>query len=331
MNMNVYNLVWADDDIDALKDRYEKRFEKNGFNIIGVAHNGDELELCLSDKGSMVDAVIIDANFNESETVIDDERDTSGLSFTRSHLLKQYSSLPFILFTQRSDEMIAEKYRNTPKFFQEFPRHKRWFKKNDDEELIELFESIKEEVDKRNSSSFIIRNKNHDELNAATLINGGEEFVYEFLIREYEGTLVEMVEPFVRMRRIIEKMFALCETMNIIPPISSDTNGTARYFLNNLYGYKDKANVFILQYKMKSIIMAKPLAQSLDYVVRVTQDGSHSKIGLKLDIDKYFQETKDCLLLRSVATLFIDLLKWFALFMLCHTDIDKNVELWEKV
>ena len=82
---------------------------------------------------------------------------------------------------------------------------------------------------------------------------------------------------------------------------------------------------------MNSIIMAKPLAQSLDYVVNITQDGAHSKKGLNLEVDYYFKETKDTLLLRSVGSLFIDIIRWFALFMLAHGDSDKNKELWEEV
>ena len=124
MSTNVYNIIWADDDIDALKDRYEKRFTKNGLSIIGIAHNGEELEQQLSEKIDFVDAVIVDANFNETEVDIDDERDTSGLTFTRTHLLKVFPNTPFILFTQREDELTNKKYQNIhAKFLQEVPRH----------------------------------------------------------------------------------------------------------------------------------------------------------------------------------------------------------------
>ena len=134
MNTNVYNIIWADDDIDALEKRYERRFNDNHLLIIGRAHNGEELERVLSEKINFVDAVIIDANFNESEVSVDDERDTSGLTYVRTRLLKDYPSIPFFLFTQRSEELIKERYRNTRKFHDEFPRHKRWFMKNDDDE-----------------------------------------------------------------------------------------------------------------------------------------------------------------------------------------------------
>lgn len=330
MSTNVYNVLWADDDIDDLINQYKRRLNDNGIYVTSIAHNGDELKREIASKAHIIDAVIVDANFNESEVLIESERDTSGLNVARS-LLDFYPSIPFFLFTQRSDEQLKEAFKYTPKFLQEFPRHKRWFKKTAEGELEELCEAIKEDVDLRKTPSFVVRNRYQNELNAASLIDGGEELVFEILKRDIEGTLEEMVEPFVRIRRTIEKMFALCEGMKIIPPISKDTNGTARYFLKNEYGVKDKLMGWNLQYKMNSIIMAKPLAQSLEYVLNVTQDGAHSKLGLKLDVDKYYKDSKDVLLLRSVGSLFIDIIRWFALFMLAHADPDKNEELWNKV
>ena len=335
MNTNVYNVVWADDDIDALIVRYEKRFTNNGIHIIDRAHNGEELEQCLGEKKNMVDAVIVDANFNESETDIDDERDTSGLSFTRSHLLKRYSSIPFILFTQRSDEMIAEKYRNIPKFKSEFPRHERWFKKNDEDELIEMFEAIKKEADIRKSTSFIIRNRYQKELSYADVL--GEDsykYIFEVLCRDWDNTLGEMREPFATARKIIEQIFGQCETVKLIPPISDNTNGTGDYFLYKAYSpWDEQTRRRIPQYEMKGDdLMPKPLAQSLVYFLDMTQDGAHRKKKLTLKVDEYFNKTKDVLLLRSVLFILIDIIKWFIETWKCHLDPDVNeIELWEKV
>lgn len=333
MSMNVYNIIWADDDIDALKDRYEKRFTKNGLSIIGIAHNGDELEQQLSEKMDSVDAVIVDANFNETEVDIDDERDTSGLTFTRTHLLKVYPNIPFILFTQREDELINRKYQNVKvKFSNEFPRHKRWFHKNDNDELLEMFEAIKEEIEERNSPSFIVRNRYKDELAAASVFDGVYELILNFLLRDYTDSLNEMVEPFVQIRRAIEKMFAMCEKMKLIPPISDDVNGTAGYFLRNKYSKKDDSGKWIPIYTMNgSDLMPKPLAQSLSYIVDITQDASHSKGKLTLKVDEYFRKTSDVLLLRSVAYILIDCIKWFTVTAINHRDIEVNeCTLWDK-
>lgn len=75
-----------------------------------------------------------------------------------------------------------------------------------------------------------------------------------------------------------------------------------------------------------------PIARSLKYIVDIVQDGAHSKDGLKLEVDKYFKNTKDIFLLRSVAHLLIDCLRWFALTVLNHQDKEINaISLWEKI
>ena len=48
MNTNVYNIVWADDEIDAILDEVIVDLKENGFNIVGTAHDGKELEERLS-------------------------------------------------------------------------------------------------------------------------------------------------------------------------------------------------------------------------------------------------------------------------------------------
>ena len=300
MNMNVYNVIWADDDIDALIDRYEKRFNNNGIYIIGCAHNGEELELCLAKKKNMVDAVIVDANFNESEIDIDDERDTSGLSFTRSHLLKQYSSIPFILFTQRSDEMIVEKYRNTPKFKLEFPRHKRWFKKNDEDELIEMFEAIKKETDYRTSDSFRVRNKYAKEFEAASLIDGATENLERGLLYLYEDDAWKNTQDYFNpARKIVERIKGSCSKMNLLPPHLS-LNVMSKLFS----GISDSG------YWLKEPLMEKPLAESLHFFLKITQDGSHDDDDMSLNVDQYVRETKNINLYRTVLYIAMDLLLW---------------------
>ena len=334
MSMNVYNIVWADDEIDDFLDKdYEDDLREFGFKIIGKAHDGLELEKIL-EKSYMVDAVIVDANFNESSFVTESERDISGLDYARGLYIHKFNrSIPFYLYTNRTEELLRDITKNNPSYLMDFPRHERWFAKYLLEERNEMLEAIKNEVDKRNTTSFKVRNRYQYELNAATLIDGAHDLVYEILERNEDGTLQDMVEPFVRIRRTIEKMFSWCEKMKLIPPISQDTNGTTRYFLTEEYSRKEGSNT-VSYYKMtnEEVIMSKPLAQSLDYITRITQDGSHSKDGLKLDVDKYFERTKDVLLLKSVGFIIVDLLTWFARFMLNHQDLNKNEEtLWEKI
>ena len=154
-------------------------------------------------------------------------------------------------------------------------------------------------------------------------------------MKEIEDKLEEMVEPFARMRKIIEKIFSACEDSKMIPPISKDTNGTARYLLRNKYCIKDNSTGIWMPplYKMKKrALMEKPIAKSLSYIVEITQDGSHSKKGLHLYVDKYFERTKDTFLLKSVAFNLIGIIKWYALSLQAYQDkIYNERELWEKV
>lgn len=331
--MNVYNIVWADDEIDIFLDNdYEEDLLDIGIKIIGKARNGIELEKCL-EKENKIDAIIVDANFNETTQTTSSERDISGLVYARSlYLHKLEKKVPFFLFTNRTDELLKEITKDNPSFLDDFPRHKRWFSKYHREERDEMFTAIKDEVDKLNSPNFIVRNRYEYELNAANMINGAHDFVFEFLVKDLEGKLDEMVEPFVRQRRIIEKLFGLCEEWKIIPPISDDTNGTANYFLHNSYCPKQTSGIRQELYRMSGgDIMPKPLAQSLSYIVNVTQDGSHSKEKLKLKVDRYFEKTKDTLLLRSVSYILIDIIKWFVITLLQHQDKEVNeAVLWAK-
>ncbi len=333
MSMSVYNIVWADDQIDELLDKDTLNdLSDQGFNILGIAHNGDELATILEHR-DQIDAVIIDANFNESDQPITSERDVSGLDYARGlyvHTLKR--SIPFFLFTGRSDELLKEIYQHNPKFLEDFPRHKRWFSKTVFGEYEEMLKSISVEVSERNTTSFIVRNRYRDELAAAGLFDKSYKFIFEFLQRGLENTLTEMVEPFVAVRRSIEQIFAKCEKFKIIPPISDNTNGTVAYFVHGNYSIKKESKYEKVYEMLDTTIMPKPVACGLSYIVDITQDALHSKDKLKLKVDEYFERTKDTLLLRSVVYMMIDVLKWFALTALNNRVPEVNeLTLWRKI
>lgn len=332
MKMNVYNIVWADDDIEVILSDDKKIFlEKSGFNVVGIAHNGKELEDIL-DNHNNVDAVIIDANFNEDDDQVYDIHDTSGLDYARSlYSIKLKRKIPFFLYTARVDEMIFDRYKHT-QFLDDFPRYKRWFNKCDNE-FEDMLDEIKKAVDEINSPYYIVRNKFRYELDAASLLPGVEEFVTEFLVDDYTNKIEDMIEPFVRVRKTIEKIFGQCEKKGLIPPISNNTNGTSDYFKYGTYREKDDSTgKFKYLYKtLDKRLMPKPLALSLSYIVDVTQDASHCKNEMTLDVDLYFNETKDVLLLRSVMYILIDLIRWYSIVISKHQDSSVNECIfWEK-
>jgi hypothetical protein len=223
-------------------------------------------------------------------------------------------------------------YADNPSFLNDFKRHERWFNKSGAGEYEDMLKKIKETVDTQKSDSFIIRNKYLYELNAAFLLDE-DKYVLDFLIKDYEEKLAEEDEPYIGIRRTIEKLFGYCEMTKLIPPISDNLNGTANYLLYGNYSIEDKTGKYVTIYKkIGSDIMPKPLAFSLKYIVDITQDAAHSKRKLILDVHKYFKETKDVLMLRAAFFILMDVIKWFACTVSKHNDAEKNaLTLWEEV
>ena len=301
MNTNVYNIVWADDEVDALLDRYKERFQDNGFQIIGVAHDGKELEVKIAELASKTDAVIVDANF--PSTSLDDElseRNISGLDYAYSLYAFSYKrSIPFFVFTQRSDELLEVKLEDRPDFRSEFKRHKNWFKKNDDKELKDLFKAIKDEVEYRRSDAFIVRNKYRKEFEASLLIDDAETNLEKGLLFLYEdNTWKDTQDYFNPARKIVERIIDSCIKMKLLPPHIS-LNTAAKI----LAGKTSDFNLTVP-------LIEKPLAESLEFFLRITQDGSHDKCDLQLGVDQYVRKVKNANLYLSILHIAMDLLLW---------------------
>lgn len=299
--MNVYNIIWADDEIDDLLDSETiTELESKGFKIVGQAHDGEELEALLN-KPEMIDAVIVDANFNESDVEIRSERDTSGLDYARSlytHKLKK--SIPFFLFTNRSDEQLKDVYKHNPKFLEDFPRHKRWFNKSGLGEYERMFKAIKEAVEA--SPYFILRNRYSKEFSAAKLIPNAENLLLKGLQSDFTdfSSNYSIVESFNPARMLFENIISKCQEQGYIPHLSS---------LNSVCDFLDQKKVD--GYRLLTPIMHKTLIRSLDYFLSITQDGSHDNSRLSLDVIDYVRTRQNDNLYKSILFIAMDLLLWY--------------------
>jgi len=331
--MNVYNIVWADDEIDfILNEDHVLDLEEQGFRIVGKAHNGQQLRSLL-DCPDRIDAVIVDANFNETNSPVVNERATSGFDCARSlYIDKLNKQVPFFLFTNRSDELLKKNYEFNPIVLEkDFPRRVRWFKKSEGEK--DLLEAIKKAVDEKRTPSFIVRNKFREILDAAEehLNKDSANFLYEFLICDNINSFENLKEPFFQSRLIIEQLYLKLESLSLIPPISNDTNGTTHYLRTGDYGTRQKDKIKII-YKCREELFPKPVSLGLKYIVDILQDAAHKKKGLKLQVDDYYSETKDSLLLRSVVYLLIDIIKQFATIEKKNKDTEINAyKYWEEL
>ena len=317
MTKNVYNIVWADDEIDELLDKETiSELESKGFKIVGQAHDAKELESFLS-KPEMVDAVIVDANFNESEVEIGSERDTSGLDYARGlylHTLKK--SIPFFLFTNRSDELLKDIYKSNPKFLEDFPRHKRWFNKSGTGEYAEMLDAIRTQVEEIKSPNFVIRNKYRKEFEAAKLIPNAENLLLKGIQSEVTNYLHNeaIVECFTPVRMICENIIDQCQKRGYIPVISS---------LNSICDFFRQKEVE--GFKLTKPIMHKTLIGSLDYFLSITQDGSHDKSALPLEVIDYVRNRNNNNLFKTILYIAMDLLLWYK--ELLETD-PNPIDLW---
>lgn len=333
-----YKIIWADDEIDALLDFRREDLLDEGIEAL-EARTAKELETLLHDNKD-IDAVILDANFSASSSTVKSERETTGLEYAsflyRSTLKK---AIPFFLYSKRSEELLKREYEDRANdLLDDFPRHKRWFVKGSEKEFKSMVAELKKAVTENNDPSAVIRRRYEKELAAASAVDKLKhdesqsvyELISEFLMRDHEGTLAECVEPFVGARRTVEKVFSLCENYGLMPPISSQLNGIPSYFMNGKYEDKEaKKNYEVIG---NNNLMEKPVASALFYIMRIIQDGSHSKGCLQLRVDDYFKNTKDVYLLKSVYYVLIDILLWFARTIVEHPQKEANMTiLWMEV
>lgn len=291
----------------------------------------------LKDLSVSYDAIILDANCkitaNSSEAP-----SMLALSSAINTLVSMKTDLPWFVYT-------AANYEGT--------EHLKWIIKGgqrpyDDRDYYVkprdysiLFDKIKKVVNKLSTPEYKIRNKYHLEINSSTLIDGAEKYLMKFLLCDYNNDFTELNEPFIPIRRGIEKIFSYCQDWKLIPPISDDINGTADYFLFGSYREKDEKGRYKKDANNKPILLYKcydphdplmpgPLAKSLNYVIDIVQDSAHSKEELKLKVDEYWNNTHDALLLKSCVFIYMDLLKWFASTLTNHQDKEINATLWRE-
>ena len=297
MAANVYNIIWADDEIDSfrLDDSVTGMLKLHNINLLDYAHTSNELKLKLEEWEDKVDAVITDGNFDKTKTV-DIVRSTSGISDVLNFIsdFNRKRIIPFYLYTGKKN-LLKEKF--TDGELEYFEKRDRIFEKGT---LSKMLSRIKEEVDSINSPQFRIRNEYKKEFEAAILVEDAERNLEKGLLYLYEEDSWKDVQDYFNpARKIVERMMSKCEEMKILPPETS-LNNASRYFsgIDKFIGFADE-------------IMPKPLAESLFYFLRITQDGSHDAFGMSLGVDKYVRENKNINLYRSILYIAMDLLLWF--------------------
>ena len=301
MERNICNVIWVDDDIDDICPEFglgglKRDLKECHIEVIGKAHSFIEFEELMKICKDRVDAVITDANFNDTSRAVARDDDFKGLIKMIS-IIDSYNKsrdIPFFLYSGKGEYF---KFYNGELDY--FDINKRRFSKGD---YKKMFKRIKEDVEHINSPSYRIRNKYAKELGAASLIDGNEECLMNALLYDYSDEWKETEDYFNPIRKVAESIFDECKKLNILPPIN-ELNTISRFLYSGTI-----ENYIIIDGKE---IMPKPLSRSLWYFLEITQDGSHKKGDLKLGVDKYVRESKNVNLFRTVLYIAMDLCLWF--------------------
>lgn len=317
----IYRIIWADDEIDALLDETGKAMISKQHVEVIKCNNAAMLEEKLKNVNHRIDAVIVDANFTAKDFTPSNETIVSGLRKAMM-LLGEYKYLPFYLYTQRVnlydfvDEDELSYFKDNDAIF---------FKGNG---LSPLLDRIKKDVDKINSAEFHIDNQFKRELYYFQVFDkqcdtNSYDLVRGLLIQSREGSLVGTYKYFNQFRsEILENMKDVAIHFGMAPEGLS-LNDFSRFLCLNEVEVEEQ------KFKLNEEVLPKALHMLMQYVVRMAQDGSHTRANLQYEVYQFVSENKDTLIIRSLLFSVIELVSWFVPYLERHTDKQKNLANWQ--
>lgn len=244
MEVNIYNVIWADDECATLKqdELIRKVFNEKRIEVLEYVPTSTALRNALETYKDEVDAVVVDGNFSKEDVDYLESDDISGLIHTVS-FLELYNTkrdIPFFLYTARKI-LLQDICKNRELDY--FTTTKRLIQKGDIELLAEKIVST---VDHIHSIEFMVKKKYKALLNMAKRVNDDcSENLYQFLLNEARDVEYNRsISMFNDLRGILEQIMDLCKDNNIIPIEVSTLNAFKFYW--SQYGYKNNNLVYKL-------------------------------------------------------------------------------------
>lgn len=311
MSQSVYNILWADDEIETITKAlfFEQNLKASHINLLGTATNAEDLEALMKKYDGQVHAVVIDANFNRKKLLDMQEegsrKDFSGLRYCAIRLIPDYSaSIPFFLYSQRGAEELRKACEEGDEleYFLREENLDNWIPKGKGTKA--LYPKIIEKVDLMNSPEYQIAQRFHRELQIAKRIPKAEKLLLEGLRLAYVDDIsdVSVEDLFNPLRKLVERIMAACRREKILPKIGS-LNQFQRFLSNR------EVNPFKL---LKTDLMPKALAHAFEFFLDITQDGSHGDDeALELGVDNYVSQMKSQNLFQAVLHIAMDILLWY--------------------
>ena len=299
MSVNVYSVIWADDECITLeKDKNIRQLlDVKHIEVLAYVQTSEELKDKIETYKDRVDAIIIDGNFSKSHVAYLEPKDISGLIHTVSfiELFNNKRDIPFFLYTARK-VMLQELCNNGEIDY--FKNNNRLIQKGD----IELLANqIVHDVDHIHSVEFMVKKKYKCLLDIAQKVSPQcESDLHQFLLdEERDNKYDKAIDLFTSLRKVVEQIMDNSRDNDIIPEQITTLNDYKRYWNDKQNGVKPKQG-----------IMPLTINKTLWNLIDIIQDGSHSTQQLNIHVSEYVQETKRPFVFRACLFQVMDLLRW---------------------
>lgn len=299
MSVNVYSVIWADDECITLeKDKNIRQlFDVKHIEVLAYVQTSEELKDKIETYKDRVDAIIVDGNFSKSPVEYLEPKDISGLIHTVSfiELFNSKRDIPFFLYTARK-VMLQELCNNGEIDY--FKNNNRLIQKGD----IELLANqIVHDVDHIHSVEFMVKKKYKCLLDIAQKVSPQcESDLHQFLLdEERDNKYDKAIDLFTSLRKVVEQIMDNSRDNDIIPEQITTLNDYKRYWNDKQNGVKPKQG-----------IMPLTINKTLWNLIDIIQDGSHSTQQLNIHVSEYVQETKRPFVFRACLFQVMDLLRW---------------------
>lgn len=322
-NKKQINVVWCDDNIDNLTKSMtlKEMFNDHHCQIYETAKTSEQLLNILQNKKNFIDAVIVDFNMDKINESPD--KDKAGGFMSIHNELKNYPSIPFYLCSGRDMTFIENKYREFELkiegdyFFSNNPlvsgKRNRHFCQDDIADIEDMLNMIEEEVEVRCTPTYRIRQEYSEAFAAIDKFGlNGDVFInilkYD---KKKDQPIAEIVITSANSLRIeIEKLMSQFQDEEIIPE-DIELNRIP----NLLAGKDEDSNCYKPDDLMPEALYTAFKRLLVDY----TQDGSHGEhpdknINLKLHFRKYLESEKDIYIVKALAIICLDIIRWASTF-----------------
>ncbi len=321
--MSRYKVLWFDDEWDELEEISEEALDFD-IELHGVSNAEDGIELLESSKMEF-DAVLLDGKFyskaNQTKGAETDNAFGQIVKFLESKI-KTDDFLPwFILSGQPSfvkdNHSLVELFKDSAKEWQ----GDKVFDKNDDNDTQELFDRIVKTI--QGTDSFKIKSQYAEVFEVVKLgfLSKEQEPILLTAIRNMENTqrIDNSITLFNPLRMLMERVHEKLIGIGLVPPELS-FNGL-QFFIPMTH--KD--------YEFNGVIAPPIVGHLFKNIIPVLQEASHSKEDMRLDFEKYVNDSERSFLYRSTTFQVLEILLWFKGFLINNPDKEENKTLWTKI